>query len=113
MYYICCFFFVGSGHDDVYVTYDGFVLAKMKRKDGVKAHCVQMAALYNFDANYKVSKEGKEIPGIRNYFDFVSVFFWKIRIKDISSGDGVTLKRKPVRDPVNDLINRINNKLKI
>ena len=87
-------------------------MAKFKRnepEEAVKAHCVQFGALYLFDANYKVSVKGKALTGIQHFYNFITVYLWDIRVKDVSSGDGVTLKRRPVNDPVLELKKKIND----
>ena len=91
------------------MTYDGVVLAKLDKIEAVKAHCIQVSSLYNFNANYNVSTKGKALTGESNYFDFVSVHLWNISKKDISSGDGVSLKKRKIVAPVLELIGEILN----
>ena len=82
-------------------------MARLKRKDAITAFCLQYAILYNFNVNYKVSIDGKPLTGDTYYFDFFGAFFMNIRKKDISSGDGVTLKKRRLDTPVSDLWNAI------
>ena len=85
-------------------------MARFNRKEAnsvIKAFCVQFAILYNFNVNYKVSIDGKLLTGDTYYFDFFGAMFMNIRKKDISSGDGVTLKKRRLDAPVSDLWNEI------
>ena len=93
----------GLNYENIHVTHNGYVLAKFGQEDAVKAACIQFSALYNFDANYEVTKDGKATPEIRNFFDFVTIFFWGIRIKHVSKGTGITLKKKVISNPVQSL----------
>ena len=93
----------GRNYETIHVTHNGYVLARLRQEEAVKSVCVQFSALYNFDANYEVTKDGKATPQIRNFFDFVTIFFWGIRIKHVSRGTGNTLKKKIITDPVQTL----------
>ena len=66
------YYFSGLVFDTLYVTYEGYVLAKLKKHEAVKAHCLQYSALYNFGVNYQVSHQGKSLPGIKHFFDFIT-----------------------------------------
>ena len=89
------------------VTADGKILAHLKRKDFVKAHLIQMSALYVFAMDFEKGKDGKPTPtGIRNYFDFITEWLWDIHPKDASktSGTGVPRKKRTSKDAYNFMV---------
>ena len=66
------------------------------------AHALQFGALYLYDASYDNDSKSKQLPdNIRCFFQFLSAYFWDIRIKEPSSGTGA---------PV---VKRINPKVKV
>ena len=103
----------GLNYEFIHVTHNGCILAKLSQEKAVKAACLQFSALYNFDANYEVTKDGKATPQIRNFFDFVTIYFWGIRIKHVSTGTGNTLKKKVISHPVQTLWKTISSTTKM
>ena len=103
------FLLSGRHFEFVHVTYNGHVLATFSQEDAVKAVCLQFSALYNLNANYEVTKDGKATPQIRNFFDFITIIFWGIRIKHLSSGTGNTLRKKVIPHPVQSLWRAISD----
>ena len=60
-----------------------------------KAFALQFGSLYLYDASYDMDLEGKKLPeNIRQFFQFLAVYLWGIRIKELSSGTGVPQARR-------------------
>ena len=79
----------------------------MNRKDAVKAHVVQFSTLYIFGANYEQMQDGKPVPkAIRDFFNFVTIYFLGLRPKFKSTGTGQP-KLKRISKAVQDLWEKI------
>ena len=79
-----------------------------QREDAITAHCLQFSLLYNFGISYEKSPDKKSVAGIKNFFDFVSIFLWNIRPKTLSRGNGITIKKKPIPEKVQNLWDKIS-----
>ena len=66
----------------------GNVLAEFKGRDNaIRAHLVQFASLYIYDLSYRSDRNDKLFPvGIRNFFDFLSIYFWSLKPKEMCPG---------------------------
>ena len=61
------------------VTYDGHVLAILTDEDdAILAHCIQIGALYIYDAKYDVAADGGSLPNTSNFFKCLLTDFWKL-----------------------------------
>ena len=76
----CFLYSPGWDFEKLNVTYDGHVLATLKREDVLKAHCLQIGALYIFNVNYEVDAEGKALKGNADYFNFVLRILWDMKV---------------------------------
>ena len=96
-------YFPGGNFEWLNVTYDGHVLAKLKRDEALEAICLQMGALYLFDAQYEVDAEGGAIPEISDYFKFCLHHFLDLPV----SGKNKTKAKGKQNDRVSALWNEI------
>ena len=100
--------FSGQGFKKVTVSFDGHLFNPMNRTDVVTAHALQMACLYNFGVSYETGKNGKPLPKKFKYFyEFTSVYFWKIRARYASSGTGKIITKR-VSPEVQRLMSKIS-----
>ena len=106
---VTCCYFSGTRFEKLHVTHDGVLLATLDREEAIKAICLQIGALYVFNVNYEVSAEGEPLTGTSDYFDYLCIQFLGIRKKHVSSGNGVTLKKKRIPDPVLKLMQAVND----
>ena len=67
------------------MTFNGRVVGTFTPEEGVRAHALQFSLLYAFGVDYEKGKYAKKY---KNFYDFITVFFWKIRTKYLSSGTG-------------------------
>ena len=101
------FVFLGRLKDHIVISYNNEVLGEFDESQSFEAHALQFGALWLYDASYEVGLDGKKLPpNIRYFFQFLSVYFWDIRIKEKSSGTGVP------NEDVNFILKRINDKVK-
>ena len=99
----------GEGFGKLVVTMDDIMLAKVERKDFIKAHALQLGALYTFNIGTSKKDGAKELPpAVGHFFEFVSVFLWQIpKLKCINK----KIKQVAPSAPVLELWNRIRNKI--
>ena len=87
--------FLGDGYKDVTVTADGVVLARLTRKEFIKAFLIQFSALYVYGIDYEKTQNKKSTPkGVKDYFDFCTEYLLGIQPRVDSSGTGIIRKKK-------------------
>ena len=89
------------------ITFEGTALSQLPKEQSIKAHLIQFGALYLFGASYTHSKDGKVMPKqIRNFWDFLSIYFWDIRPKMVASTSG-SIRNKPLDGSLKELWDEI------
>ena len=95
----------GEGFGKLVVTMDSIMLAKLDRKRFIKAHALQLGALYTFNIGTSKKDGAKELPSaVGFFFEFVSVYLWLIpKLKCIHK----KIKQVPPSPQVQELWNKI------
>lgn len=95
----------GEGFGKLVVTMDSIMLAKLDRKHFIKAHALQLGALYTFNIGTSKKDGAKELPSaVGFFFEFVSVYLWLIpKLKCIHK----KIKQVPPSPQVQELWNKI------
>ena len=95
----------GEGFGKLVVTMDSIMLAKLDRKSFIKAHALQLGALYTFNIGTSKKDGAKELPSaVGFFFEFVSVYLWLIpKLKCINK----KIKQVPPSPQVQELWNKI------
>ena len=119
----CSVEFIGRGHendlyhllvgrlfDKIIISYNNQVLGQFDKDQAFEAHALQFGALYLYDVSYDNDSKGKKLPdNIRCFFQFLSAYFWDIRIKEPSSGTGTPVVKR-INPKVKELWTSISEK---
>ena len=68
---------------------------KEEKDSAIKAFALQIALIWVFNIDYKKSVDGKPMNEIYDFFQFVMIYLWNIRTKEISSGTGQLGRSQP------------------
>ena len=77
---------LGWNLETLNVTYNGHLLAKLTSSDSVQAHCLQIGALYLFDAKYEENANGGALPENSDFINFSLRFFFDMNVKKAKKG---------------------------
>ena len=94
--------------DTLNVVYDGHVLGVLKARDAMRAHCLQIGALYLYDTRYDVDSDGKSLPELSQYYKCMLNIFWGLeQPSQQPSGNAKRGKKKPEIEPWQALWNDV------
>ena len=72
--------------NQITVTFDGHSLAQVPRTESFKAHALQIAAFWNFNASYHSDSNGKLLSrNVKLFFEFVLIYLWELKPRYVAS----------------------------
>ena len=69
------------------------MVAILTRTEAIKAHAIQFGLLYVYGLSFEEKDIGKKKQGVRNFFQFVTEYFWKIKQSEVK-GNGRVMKKR-------------------